>query len=1065
MADGLEWAKPNDLGWASSTGHRKVAMVDSQGRDFFISYTAVNRPWAEWIAVQLETAGYTTLLQAWDFRPGSDFLHQMQQATSTAGRTIAVVSPAYFGSHFGEAEWRAAFVKDPTGEKGLLVPVRVQECQPPGLLASRVYIDLVDTDEATARRLLLAGVDQSGARPTTAPFPGVVTGTPAEGMRFPGRGPGVSNLPARNRNFSGRAELLEDLHARLQAESAAAVVPTGAVHGLGGVGKTQLALEFAHRFASDYDIAWWVPAELPTSATAALATLARRLGVEEMADQAEMVAALFDQLRGRDRWLLVYDNAEQPDQLVGFLPPGGGGQVLVTSRWSAWGSQASPLQVNVLARQEAIAFLGKRTGSDDQATLDKLAELLGDLPLALEEAAAYLEETGVGLGEYLELVRERARDLFGLDQPPADEQGDQRRVATVWSLSLDRVHREAPAAEALLSLCAFLAPDIPRGLPGERPQVLPEELARAVSDPLVYNRMLAVVGRYSLATVTPTTVGVHRLVQAVIQARLGEAGERRWAEVAVGLLRESFPNESWEVAAWPTCERLLPHVLAVTGHAGRLEVAGEQSGWLLDRASTYLRERGQYRQARPIAERALAVTEAALGQDDPEVAWRCDELGRVLRSVGDFVGARKKYERAVAISEAALGSDHPAVAVNRGNLGDVRRDLGDLVGARAEYERALDIGEAAYGPDHQQVAAYRVSLGSVLRALGDLQGARVQLERALAITEAALGPDHLNVASSRGNLGLVLQDLGDFVGAKEQFEQALESSEAALGPNHPDVAIRRSNLGLVLQALGELAGAKEQFERALAITEAALGPDHPTMAARRNNLGVVLQDLGDLAGAREQYERALAISEAALGPNHPDVAIRRGNLGRVLRALGDLAGARVQMERALEIGEAALGPDHPTVATARNNLGRVLHDLGDLEGARAEYGRALAIGEAALGPDHPDVATRRANLGAVLRDLGDLAGARVQFERALEIGEAAHGSHHPDMAVWRNSLGLVLQALGDLAGARVQFERALEIGEAALGPDHPTVAIIRDHLGLAREALQNAPPKGPTSAL
>jgi hypothetical protein len=175
------------------------------------------------------------------------------------------------------------------------------------------------------------------------------------------------------------------------------------------VGKTELALEYAHRFASDYDVAWWVPAELPTSATAVLAALAGRLGVEELADQSEMVAALFEELRPRDWWLLIYDNAERPDQLAGLLPPGGGGQVLVTSRWSAWGRQASPLEVNVLARDESVAFLSKRTSLDDQTALDELAELLGDLPVALEEAAAYLEETQVSMDEYLALVRGRAR--------------------------------------------------------------------------------------------------------------------------------------------------------------------------------------------------------------------------------------------------------------------------------------------------------------------------------------------------------------------------------------------------------------------------------------------------------------------------------------------------------------------------------------------------------------------------------------------------------------------------------------------------------------------------------
>jgi tetratricopeptide (TPR) repeat protein len=856
-------------------------VADSTGQDFFISYTAINRPWAEWIAVQLEAAGYSTVLQAWDFRPGSDFIHEMQQATSTAGRTIAVVSPAYFGSKFGEAEWRAAFVKDPTGELGLLVPVRVQPCEPPGLLASRVYVDLVDTDEPTAKRLLLAGVGESGARPTTAPFPG----TAGRATRFPGQGPEITNLPARNPNFSGRDDLLEELHADLQAGSAAAVVPTGAVHGLGGVGKTELALEYAHRFASDYDIVWWIAAELPTSATADLATLAQELGIEQAADQDEMVAMLFKELRGRLRWLLVYDNAERPERLVGLLPPGGGGQVLVTSRWSAWGRQATPLRVNVLDRHESIGFLTKRTSFNDHKALDELAELLGDLPLALEEAAAYLEETGDGLAEYLGLVRSRARELFGLDQPPADERSDQQRVATTWSLSLDRVRQEAAAAEALLSLCAFLASGIPRGLPREQPQVMPKELAQAVSDDLAYNQMLAVVGRYSLATVSPTAVGLHRLVQAVIQARLGEGGERRWAEIAVSLLRASFPHNSWEVSTWPACERLLPHVLAAAGHAERLGVGGEPAGWLLDRASMYLLRRGQYRLARPIAERALAVTETALGLADPKVAWRHDALGRVFLRLGDLAGARVQFERAVAIGEAALGPKHRQIATHRGNLADVLRELGDLPGARAEFELALAIGEAILGPDDSEVAAYRSSLG------------------------------------------LVLRDLGDLASAREQFEQALRVGEAVLGPDHPEVAVFCNNIGLVLRELGDLAGARVQFERAVAIGEAVLGPDHPEVAVLRSNLGGLLHDLGDLAGARVQLERALAISKAALGPDHPDMAIRRNNLGGVLQAAGDLAGARVQFERALAISKAVLGPDHPTVATIRGNLDEVLQAL------------------------------------------------------------------------------------------------------------------------------------------
>jgi tetratricopeptide (TPR) repeat protein len=494
--------------------------------------------------------------------------------------------------------------------------------------------------------------------------------------RFPGLGPKVSNLAARNLNFSGRGDLLESVHGSLQGGSAAAVVAAGAVHGLGGVGKTQLALEYAYRFASDYEVIWWINAEQATAAVAALAGLARQLGIPELSDQSEMVNRLFGLLRGRDRWLLVFDNAQRPEQLQGLWPPGGGGHVLVTSRWSAWKSRAWAVGLSVLARDESIEFLHRRTGAEDLVALNTLAELVGDLPLALEEAAAYLEETGESLDSYVELVRDRFRELFGLDGRVDDEHGDRHCVATVWSVSLDRVQAEAPAAEALLSLCAFVAPDLPRALPTEQPQVLPDDLAHAVTDPLVYNRMLAVVGRYSLATVSPTTIVLHRLVQAVIRARLGQAGERSWAEVAVGHLRASFPNDSGEVRTWPQCERLLPHLLVVAAHAQRLGVAGEAAGWLLDRASTYLRERGQYQQARPLAEQALALTEAALGPDDVQVAWRHDNLGRVLQGLGDLAGARKQLEWALEIGEAALGPDHPTVGTYRNNLGRILDDLG-----------------------------------------------------------------------------------------------------------------------------------------------------------------------------------------------------------------------------------------------------------------------------------------------------------------------------------------------------------------------------------------------------
>lgn len=774
-------------------------MEPTEGPDFFISYTHVDLLWARWIAVQLEAAGYTTVLQDFDFRPGSDFIHQMQTATSTAARTIAVLSPGYFGSEFSEAEWRVAFAKDPAGDKGLLIPVRVQLFQPPGLLRTRVYVDLVDTDESTCRQKLLAAVTREWARPTTAVFPGEAASHQIAGLtRFPGTGPEVSNLPRRNRNFSGRDNFLDQVHADLQAASTATLMPIVAVHGLGGIGKTGLALEYAHRYGSEYDVTWWVPAEEPTAALSSLAELAARLGCPEQADRVEMVNALFDLLRTRDGWLLVYDNAEQPAQLSGLLPRGGAGHVLVTSRWHAWAHDATPLQLGAFSRVESIDFLRRRSRDVDvdELELKELAELLGDLPLALEEAAAYLEETGETVGAYIELVLERSRELFGLDQR-VGEHTDRRRIATVWSISIDRVKQEEPVAESLLNLGAFMAPEIPRDLEGDHPEVLPDDLASVISDRLAYNRIVAVIGRYSLVMLTPKTITIHRLVQAVIRARLDPAKERLWAEAAVDLVWQLFPEHSHEVETWSECERLLPQALAVSQYAEDLGVARWSASDLLRRASIYLRRRGMYRQAEPLAERAVEFSEDGLGPDDLSTASCREELGRVLYGAGDFAGARAQLEQALLITEATLGSDDPDLADMRGVLGLVLHALGDSAGARTELERALKNPRTKYrmfSDEITDLATLHSNLGEVLRDMGDLQGARAELERALQINKATPYSDQLGTATTHRRLSDVLRDLGDVAGARAELELALQIGGDAVGPDHPEVQGFRQDL-------------------------------------------------------------------------------------------------------------------------------------------------------------------------------------------------------------------------------------------------------------------------------
>ena len=405
-------------------------------KHFFVSYTGADQQWAEWIAWQLENASYSVAIQAWDFRPGSNFVLEMQRAASEAERTIAVLSPNFLAARFTQPEWAAAFAQDPTGEKGTLVPVRIRECDVEGLLRGIVYIDLVGADEATAKQKLLAGIQRGRAKPQTAPaFPKSTTPAPP----FAGRQPAIWNLPFhRNPNFTGRAELLQQLRATLTSGATTAL--TQAILGLGGVGKTQLAVEYAYRFAADYDIVWFVRAETTASIASDLALLAQPLQLPERnaQDQNIVIEAVRDYLRQHERWLVILDNAEEPKDVRPFLPQGRG-HVLITSRNPNWGATAHTLDVLVLPRDQAIEFLLTRTNSPSPVedgggggggAAAQLADALGCLPLALEQAGAYIERNGKTLAGYLQLYRTRQREL--LNRPPATDYP--ATVATTWEI-------------------------------------------------------------------------------------------------------------------------------------------------------------------------------------------------------------------------------------------------------------------------------------------------------------------------------------------------------------------------------------------------------------------------------------------------------------------------------------------------------------------------------------------------------------------------------------------------------------------------------------------------------
>ena len=633
-------------------------------------------------------------------------------------------------------------------------------------------------------------------------------------------------------HFVGREAELGELQRLLAARERVAV------HGLGGVGKTQLVVQHLHRRRQDYpDGAFWLRADHEAGLVGDLASLAWRLELPEReATQRErQVEAVLRWLREHPRWLLVLDNVEpaSADAVRRWLPPGLPGHIVLTSRTPMWSARVG---LEPLPGPVARRFLLHRTGQEDVAAADAVALALGCLPLALEQAAAYLEVTGRDLAGYAELLRTRLPDMMREGKP--DDYP--RPVAGTWLLSFELVEGERPAAVALLRLCAFLAPDdIPISILSAGAGRLTPRLGEALADELELDRTIAALVRYSFVRREGDALRVHRLVQAVIRDALGSEREA-WLTDAIRLLHAVIPEEpQLDPASWPLCARLVAHVQVVD------ELVGDAGG------------------------EALAVSALM------------NRIGSYLRCTGDLRLARRAYERALAIRERELGPEHVETAESLNDLAGLLRERGELVAARPLHERALAIRERTLGPEHASTSNSLNNLGFLLRDQGDLVGARRLLERAVAIRERALGPEHPGTATCLNNLGLVLWDQGDLAGARGLLERALAIREHTLGPDHNLTAECLSNLGFLLRDLGEPDAARPLLERSVAMLRRILGPDHPHTARLVHRLALLLQDQGDLAAARHLHADALATLERTLGPHH-QFTIESRRAGRAL---------------------------------------------------------------------------------------------------------------------------------------------------------------------------------------
>ncbi|KAF1357152.1 TPR-like protein [Lizonia empirigonia] len=889
--------------------------------------------------------------------------------------------------------------------------------------------------------------------------------------------------------FVGREDVLAKLK-KIHSGSALPSHSRAALVGLGGVGKSQIAIEYAYRVKEAAPHMWvfWVHASNAARFKQAYQEIAARIELPGRDDPKTNIFRLVhnwlcDERNGR--WLMIVDNAdddrvfaspsatgdlssaaqgleptwEAAAALASFLPQAANGWILVTSRdriaaVNLVEARHKVIQVEPMGEQEALTLLKSKTRVDESSEGDAraLVKTLEGIPLAVTHAAAYItaNEPMVDIAAYLELFRESEENQAHLLN---DKARDIRRdasvssaVITTWQLSFEQIRKTKPEAADLLSLMTmFDRQGVPEHILYEGRSKL--QFTEAVGPLLRFSLVRAQAREQSEGRLQGQLFEMHNLVQLATKKWL-ELREQVnvWQRAALRIMAAAFPSGQHET--WAACQTLLPHSTKVLDYStDKNDKAKLDRATIATNTAWYLMSMGQYAEAERHGRSAVAAREEVLGREHRDTLTSVSQLGSVLSRQGKYEEAEAKHRRALEGYEKVLGPEHPNTLTSVSNLGSVLSRQGKYEEAEAKHRRALEGGEKVLGLEHPNTLTSVSNLGSVLSRQGKYEEAEAMHRRDLEGSEKVLGPEHPDTLTSVSNLGSVLESQGKYEEAEAKHRRALEGREKVLGPEHPDTLTSVSNLGSVLSRQGKYEEAEAMHRRDLEGSEKVLGPEHPDTLTSVSNLGSVLESQGKYEEAEAKHRRALEGREKVLGPEHPNTLTSVSNLGSVLSRQGKYEEAEAMHRRDLEGSEKVLGPEHPDTLTSVSNLGSVLESQGKYEEAEAKHRRALEGREKVLGPEHPDTLTSVSNLGSVLSRQGKYEEAEAKHRRALEGYEKVLGPEHPDTLTSVSQLGSVLSRQGKYEEAEAKHRRALEGYEKVLGPEHPNTLTSVSNLG------------------
>ncbi|KAL4935205.1 hypothetical protein BDV06DRAFT_133555 [Aspergillus oleicola] len=820
--------------------------------------------------------------------------------------------------------------------------------------------------------------------------------------------------------FIGRDKELDMIEEMLQPLPESQEQQRLVLGGMGGIGKTQLAIAYAKSGRQSYNSIFWLNAGSEATLKDSFLSIVKQIIRVQQPDKLKAEDAVIHTCQWlsdirNTRWLLIFDNYDDPNEfeIERYYPHASHGVILITTRQpNLVAGKKIPIQPiqNIEDSLMILQSRSKREKSDIDTHARRLAERLAGLPLALATAGAFLQHSTLTFKRYLEEYEKHWN--INPRRPTRLEEYQNRTLFTTWDLSYSRVKEVDPDAAKLLKLLAYFSNySLWHGLfHAGLTDTSPKWLYNMVDNDVSFDSVMKTLTDHCFLEVqtSMSSWSMHICMHDWTLTVLNKDIDSKQYWYAFNCVAASIPSDSMDSLGHPSFFRL-------TAHATRLVHQHFLQSITLDKA----------------------------------VPGRLKDILRIatlLHKQVKLVAAEEMYQRALAVYKKALGHDHISTLDIVNNLGTLYSDQGKLKEAKEMYQQALAGYKKTRGPDFISTLSTISNLGTLYKNQGKLREAGEMYQQALAGKEKALGPKHTSTLITVNNLGCLYRDQGKLKEAEEMYQRALAGCERALGPDHTSTLLIVNNLGLLYRDQGKLKEAEEMYQQALAGWKKALGPDHTSTLLTVNNLGLLYRDQGKLKEAEEMYQQALAGWEKTLGPDHTSTLLTVDNLGLLYSDQGRLKEAEEMYQRALTGCEKALGPDHTSTLDTVHNLGLLYSDQGKLKEAEEMYQRALTGCEKALGPDHTSTLLTVNNLGLLYSDQGKLKEAEEMYQRALAGCEKGLGPDHTSTLLIVNNLGCLYRDQGKLKEAEEMYQRALAGYKKALGPDHPKTCLMAENL-------------------